>query len=44
MDITVSVDDGYWEKGMTSLPRVAYMPSDEATHNKVLKYFNIILA
>ena len=40
---TVSVDDGYWEKGMTSLPRVAYMPSDEATHNKVLKHFNIIL-
>ena len=40
---TVPVDDGYWEKGMTSLPMVAYTMTDETTHNKVLKHFNIIL-
>ena len=40
---TVSADDGYWEKGMTSLPMVAYMMNDETTHNKVLKHFNITL-
>ncbi len=40
---TVSADEGYWEKGMTSLPMVAYMMNDETTHNKVLKHFNITL-
>ena len=40
---TVSADDGYWEKGMTSLPMVAYMMNDETTHNKVLQHFNITL-
>lgn len=41
---TVPVEDGYWEKGMTSIPMVAYTMTDETTHNKVLKHFNIILA
>ena len=41
---TVSTDDGYWEKGMTSLPMVAYMMNDETTHNRVLQYFGITLA
>ena len=40
---TVSADEGYWEKGMTSIPMVAYMMTDESTHNKVLKHFNISL-
>lgn len=40
---TVSADDSYWEKGMTSLPMVAYTMNDEATHNKVLQHFNITL-
>lgn len=38
---TVSADDGYWEKGMISLPMVAYMVNDDTTHKKVLRYFNI---
>ena len=41
---TVPVEDGYWEKGMTSIPMVAYTMTDETTHDKVLKHFNIILA
>ena len=41
---TVSSDEGYWEKGMTSLPMVAYMMNDESTHNKVLKYFGVSLS
>ena len=41
---TVSADEGYWEKGMTSLPMVAYMMNDESTHNKVLKYFGVSLS
>lgn len=41
---TVSSDEGYWEKGMTSLPMVAYMMNDEFTHNKVLKYFGVSLS
>lgn len=40
---TVSSDEGYWEKGMTSVPMVAYMMTDESTHNKVLKHFNVSL-
>lgn len=40
---TVSSDDGYWEKGMTSVPMVTYMMTDESTHNKVLKHFNVSL-
>ena len=40
---TVPVDDGYWEKGMTSIPMVAYTMTDETTHNKVLRHFNIVL-
>lgn len=38
---TVSADDGYREKGMISLPMVAYMVNDDTTHKKVLRYFNI---
>lgn len=40
---TVSSEDGYWEKGMKSLPLVAYLLSDETTHDKVLQYFNVTL-
>ena len=31
--------DGYWEKGMTSVPLVAYMLSDKTTHDKVREHF-----
>ncbi len=41
---TVSAADGYWEKGMTSLPMVAYMMNDETTHNKVLQHFSVSLS
>lgn len=41
---TVPADQGYWEKGMTSLPMVAYTMNDESTHEKVLQQFNITLA
>lgn len=40
---TVSTDFGYWEKGMTSLPMVAYLMDDETTHDKVLSHFNLTL-
>lgn len=40
---TVSVEEGYWEKGMISLPMVAYLMNDESTHDRVLKHFNITL-
>ncbi|MBS5733773.1 MAG: DUF262 domain-containing protein [Clostridiales bacterium] len=40
---TVPTDEGYWEKGMKSIPMVAYMMSDETTHNKVLQHFNVDL-
>lgn len=40
---TVSEDFGYWEKGMTSLPMVAYTSNDIDTYEKVLKHFNITL-
>ena len=31
--------DGYWEKGMTSIPTVAYQLSDQSTHKKVREHF-----
>ena len=31
--------DGYWEKGMISVPMVAYQLSDQSTHKKVREYF-----
>ena len=31
--------DGYWEKGMTSVPLVAYMLNDQTTHKKVRQHF-----
>ena len=40
---TVDAADGFWEKGMTSLPMVAYTINDSYTHDKVLKHFNIEL-
>ncbi len=30
---------GYWEKGMTSIPLVAYMLNDRTTHKKVAEHF-----
>ena len=32
-------EDGYWEKGMTSVPLVAYMLNDPTTHKKVRQHF-----
>ena len=29
------INDGYWEKGMTTVPLVAYMLNDKTTHRKV---------
>ena len=40
---TVSADEGYWEKGMTSIPMVAYMMNDDSTHNRVLERFRVSL-
>ena len=40
---TVSADEGYWEKGMTSIPMVAYMMNDDSTHKKVLEHFRVSL-
>ena len=31
--------DGYWEKGLVSVPLVAYMLSDKTTHQKVQEHF-----
>lgn len=31
---------GYWEKGMISIPLVAYMLSDRTTHRKVAEHFD----
>lgn len=31
--------DGYWEKGMTSIPLVAYQLNDQTTHKKVRLHF-----
>lgn len=33
-------NDGYWEKGMISVPLVAYTLSDKSTYKKVNDYFN----
>ena len=41
---TASADEGYWEKGMTSIPTVAYTMNDDSTHNKVLEHFRVSLA
>lgn len=38
---TVETDYGYWEKGMVSLPLVAYTLNNPLTHEKVLKEFAI---
>lgn len=38
---TISAEEGYWEKGMQSLPMVAYLLTDSMTHDKVLEYFNV---
>lgn len=35
--------EGFWEKGMTSLPMVAYLMNDSTTHDKVLQHFSITL-
>ena len=40
---TTKRDLGYWEKGMTSVPLVAYVPTDGTTHDMVLKHFSITL-
>lgn len=40
---TVPAEEGYWEKGMTSLPMVAYLMRDKSTHDKVLRHFNVVL-
>lgn len=32
-------NDGYWEKGMTSIPLVAYQLNDQTTHKMVRKHF-----
>ena len=31
--------DGYWEKGMISVPMVAYQLTDQSTHKKVREHF-----
>lgn len=33
------INDGYWEKGMTTVPLVAYMLKDKSTHQKVNEHF-----
>lgn len=33
------INDGYWEKGMTTVPLVAYMLNDKTTHQKVRDHF-----
>lgn len=41
---TVPTEDGFWEKGMVSIPMVAYTLDDRTTHDKVLEHFNIKLS
>ena len=41
---TIPLEDGYWEKGMKSVPMVAYTLTDSTTHDKVLSHFGIILS
>lgn len=33
------INDGYWEKRMTTVPLVAYMLNDKTTHQKVRNHF-----
>ena len=33
------VGDGYWEKGMTTVPLAAYMLNDKTTYQKVKEHF-----
>jgi hypothetical protein len=33
------INDGYWEKGMITVPLVAYMLNDKTTHQKVRDHF-----
>lgn len=33
------ISDGNWEKGMTTVPLVAYMLNDKTTHQKVRDHF-----
>lgn len=33
------VDDGYWEKEMTTVPLAAYMLNDKTTYQKVKEHF-----
>ena len=33
------INDCYWEKGMTTVPLVAYMLNDKTTHQKVRDHF-----
>ena len=37
---TVALDEGYWEKGLKTVPLVAYKV-DGDTHARILRYFNI---
>lgn len=41
---TVAAEDGYWEKGMKSLPMVAYLLDNPTTHDKVLDHFRVELS
>ena len=36
------INNGYWEKGMTTVPLVAYMLSDKTTHQKVKEHFGYV--
>lgn len=36
-----NIEDGYWEKGMTALPGIAYVLNDGKTHKKVMEHFHI---
>lgn len=35
-------DEGYWEKGLTSLPTILYQLESDYTFKKVLEFFNIV--
>lgn len=36
------IHDGYWEKGMTTVPLVAYILNDKSTYKKVREHFHYI--
>ena len=36
------VDDGYWEKGMTTVPLAAYMLNDKTTYQKVKEQYTVV--